>query len=488
MSKLTELESRFKSEFGGRVIAAVAGGLLTVILARLLGSDAYGLLYLSMSIFGLAGIISKAGIAASAGRYISEYKEKDPGQIHHIIKKSLFANLILILTVSFFFLIGGETLSNFLNNPELYPFLIIGSLFILGTALVKYTRLIAQGFGEISISATVEAINYSGRLIFSVAIVVVGYGALGAFIGYIIAAFISASVGFTMIYFQRYKPLAKSDQMEPGLLRRILEYNIPITFTKLSGRVDNEVDTILVGFFLNPVAVGYYVISKQIVQFVTVPATALGFSISPTYGSKKATDEIGSASRMFEKSLQYTVLLYLPAAAGVFLIADQAVELVFGSEYGGAVPILQVLAIYIVLQSITKITDYPLDYLGRAKERAIANGIATTANVGLNILLIPWIGVVGAAVATVITHSFYVTVKLYVVHDELNLNLRSIFSKLAITSGIVLCMSFVVWILSHHITGLTTMLAVVTAGVLVWATLAILTGLLDIRMVLKSLT
>ncbi len=65
-------------------------------------------------------------------------------------------------------------------------------------------------------------------------------------------------------------------------------------------------------------------------------------------------------------------MLYIPAAAGLILVSEPLIYIVFGEEYAGAVPVLQILGIYAVLQSVKVLTDNGLDFLGRARERAIA--------------------------------------------------------------------------------------------------------------------
>lgn len=488
MSLVSRLGAQFRVEFAGQIIAAIAGGLLTVLLARLLNPETYGLLFLALSILMIAQVFSKLGIAKSAARYISEYQEKNPGQIANIIERSLAANLVTIVTVSILFLFTHELIAVIVGEPDLTPLLVLGVLFIISESFMIYTRTVAQGFENIKLSATIYAIDRAGRLILAIGLVLLGYGAIGALLGYIVAGLLASVVGFVILYIHHYQSLYKEAEMEPRLFRRILEYNIPLTLTSLTGKIDTQVDTILVGFFLNPVAVSFYVISKQIVEFIEMPATALGFSMSPTYGKQKAGGELATAARMFETTLNHTILLYLPAAIGMFLVADPTVELVFGAEYAGAVPVLQVLSVYLVIHSITDIIDQPLDFLGRARDRAIAKSIASISNVGLNIWLIPLIGVVGAALATVITHSFYISVKLYIIYSELPLNLSRIKRDMLKVSGVASGMATIVLMLSRYITGPLTLTLVILTGILTWSVLSFVIGAIDYNTIVELLS
>ena len=488
MSLLSRLGSRFRAEFLGSVVATGVGALLVFVLARLLDPDGYGLLFLAISVISVVRIFSTLGIAKSAARYVAEYRERDPGQVPHVLDRSLLLNLATILIVSVAFLLANRPIVGLIGEPGLGPFLLLGTLYVVTGSLAVYARRIAQAFEEIELAATLTVIENGCRLVFGIGVVLLGFDALWVLGAFVLGAGLASATGFTVLYARHYRGAPRADRMEPGLFRRIVEYNVPLTVTGMTGKIDKDVDTILVGFFINPVAVGYYVLSKQIVQALGMPVRALGFSISPVYGKQKAAKRLDTAARVFETSFSYTLLLYVPAAAGVFFVASPAVELVFGTDYAGAVPVLQVLSAYLVLGAITKITDEPLDYLGRARERAIAKSIAASGNVALNVLLIPWIGVVGAAIATVITHSFYVSVKLWVVYTELPVRTYRMAKELAVVLAITVAMSLVVTAALPYVNGLLSLFLVVLLGAATWSALSLVSGVVDVGTVRRAIS
>jgi O-antigen/teichoic acid export membrane protein len=141
--------------------------------------------------------------------------------------------------------------------------------------------------------------------------------------------------------------------------------------------------------------------------------------------------------------------------------------------------VLQVLAGFVVLQAITNLTSDSLDYLGRARSRAIAKGGTAVANFGLNVLLIPAIGVVGAAIATVATHSVYVAVNLYIVHTELELNAGRIARTTGLVCGITGVMAVAVLLVTPLVSSLLMLFGAIAVGGITWAVLAVMSGLVD---------
>lgn len=487
MSLVSNLGNRFRVELVGSAFATAAGTILVFVLARLLDPSGYGLLFLAISVFSVAKIFSNLGIARSAARYVTEYREKDPAQIPHILLRSLVFNVATISVVAVVFFAANRPIAGVIEGPALQSFLLLGTLYIVFSSLSLYARHMAQGFEDIALAATISVLNQGTRLLSAVGLVLLGYGALGALGGFILGSALASAVGLGTLYVRYYRGAERADRMESGLSRQILEYNVPLTITGMTGKLDKNVDTILIGFFLNPVAVSYYTLSKQIIQATMMPARSLGFSISPTYGKQKASQQLDTAARMFETSLSYALLLYVPAATGIFFVASPAVELVFGADYAGAVPVLQVLSVYAVLNAITVLTDQPLDYLGRARERAIAKSVASGSNVLLNVLLIPLVGVVGAAIATVITHSFYVSVKLYLIHSELPLRIRDILLDTSYIITITLSMGVVLHVALPYVSGIASLAGVILLAVATWAVLSVLTGVMDYDMIRRAI-
>lgn len=487
MALASRLGDRFRAEFAGRVIGVVAGAILIVVLARLLEPDGYGLLFLAISILGVVQLFSKLGVAKSAARYISEYKETDPGQIPHILRFALFLNLATITVTCVVFYLFHVEIAILVGEIDLIPLLLLGILFIAFGTLTLFGRTILQGFEAIQASALLHATDRGTRVIFAVGFVLLGYGAVGALAGYIVATVVTSVGGLGYIYLREYRGQIRGS-IEQGLRRRISEYTIPLTATSTANVLDKRVDTILVGFFIGPVGVAYYTLGKQITQFVETPASALGFTISPTYGSLKANDEVDKASRLFETAFVNLLLIYIPVAVGLILVAEPTIQLFFGTEYLGAVPVLQVLAIYAALQSIGHIIDNGLDFLGHAKFRAIAKGVTGVMNVVLNIILIPLIGVVGAAIATVITASLYRLLNGYILYREFDFRLRWMIKKTTGICGIAVVMGTVVYALSSMVSGFSGLLFLMVTGSIIWMVLSILTGLLDYQKIISHLT
>jgi len=480
MNRENHIVHGFKATLVARAIYMLSSALLMFVLARyLLDPNEYGTLYWAIGVLAIIQLFADLGLSRSVARYLSEYRETDPGQVPYLLKTTVATKLVLISFVTYVLLLYHEWIATVLGEPEAVPFLAAGVLYLVAFSFSTFSQVAFQGFNHLGYSAIVQAISGAGRLLFAVGFVLAGLGALGAFFGYIVGYALAGVIGMGILYYGFYRRYDAADEYEDGLSRRLLEYSVPLTATQSANVIDKQIDIVLVGLFLNPAAVAFYTLSKQISDFVLAPAESLGFTISPNFGEQKAAGELEKARRIYETSLTNVLLLYIPAAVGLAIVAGPFLTMIFGTDYAAAVPVLQVLAGFVVLQAITNLTSDSLDYLGRARARAMAKGATAVANFGLNILLIPWIGVVGAAIATVATHTVYVAVNLYVVHTELDLNVV----RLARTTGLICAITGVMAVTVLLVTPLVSSLfmlgGAIALGAITWALLAVVSGLVD---------
>ncbi|WP_254862478.1 flippase [Halovivax gelatinilyticus] len=479
MRSLDHIVRGFTATLAARAIYMLSSALLMVLLARVfLDPGGYGLLFWTIGILAVVQLVADLGLGKSAARYVAEYGETDPGQIPHLLRHVVGYKLVIVTVVAGLLLVVASPLAEALGEPAAAPFLAAGVLFVAAKSFSVFAEIVFQGSNRLVYSATVRAIGGASRLVFAVAFVALGFGALGAFLGYAVGYVISAVFGLTAMYFLVYARYDPAPTIEDGLSRRLLEYSVPLTATRGANVLDKQIDIVLVGVFLNPAAVAFYTLAKQITDFVLAPAESLGFVISPNFGEDKAAGTVDRTRELYETALSNAMVLYVPAAVGLAIVAEPTITLVFGADYAGAAPVLQLLSLFVILQAITNLTSDGLDYLGRARERAIAKGGTSLANFGLNILLIPTIGVIGAAVATVLTHSIYVAVNLYVIHDELSLRVRSLAIDLARICSVSALMAATIVLLVPEITSVPLLALAVAVGGTAWAVLSVASGLI----------
>ena len=479
MSLSKRIARGVKATFGAELLRLAAQAGIILLLTRVfLGPEGYGLVFLAISVFSIATLLGTLGIPKSTAKFLAEYRERDDGQVRYILRTSLGFNAVTVVIVctAFFFL--ADTIADVYGEPALQSLLALGVVYIVLKVAHGYLLIAFQGLGKVPLTALTSTVSSVGHLSFITLFLGLGFGTVGALAGYVAGYAVAVLVGGFFLY-RVVSTYPRSDDPDSGLRRRILEYSLPLTASQGGNVLYKRVDTLMVGFFLTPVAVGFYELAKQVSTFVIAPADSLGFTIAPTFGENKSSEQLERAARVYEQSLKYVLLLYLPAVGGIVLLAEPGIQFIFGDEFSGAATVLQIFSVFVLFQAVDKITNDSLDYLGRATERAIGKGVTGMLNFGLNLALIPMIGVEGAALSTSICFGLMVLFNIYLMSQELVLDWVRIGRFTGGAIAITAVMVMIVYTLEPYVDGIASLFAVIAAGVLVWGIASVVSGFID---------
>jgi O-antigen/teichoic acid export membrane protein len=110
----------------------------------------------------------------------------------------------------------------------------------------------------------------------------------------------------------------------------------------------------------------------------------------------------------YQRALGSAVLFGIPAMAGLLWIAPGLTVLLFDREFIRAVPVLRILAVLVFLVCLSKIMSVCLLACKREGPWVRHQWKAALVNVVGNLALIPWLGIVGAALATLVAETLLV--------------------------------------------------------------------------------
>lgn len=472
------------ASFVASVLDKLANAALVVLLARfLLTPEEYGLLNFAIATLSVIAILATLGLPKSTARYANDYIELDEGQVPHVLATGARVVALTTVVVAIALVAFHQHLAAILGQPAAAPLLLVGAGYVFVRAAYKYVVGVFQGVNRVDLSAVTSALNGVSRVAFAVGFVALGLGAYGAFLGYIAGFALATLIGGTILLREVYWPIKPSPAMEDGLRRRLVEYAVPLTATRGANVLDKKVDIVLVGSLASLTAAAYYTVAKQLADFISMPAASFGYALSPILGEQTSASEAARAARLYERSLTYVLFCYIPACVGLVLVAGPTVRYIFGDAYAPAIPVVQVFSAFILVNAVNKITSDALDYMGRARARAIVKSTMAVSNAGLNVLLIPIFGAVGAAFATVLTYSIYTGTNVYVIHLELGLDWRRLAGRTMLVAGIAAVMGAIVWAALPLVGDLATLFVVVGIGGAVWAGLGYASGIYDVDQV-----
>jgi O-antigen/teichoic acid export membrane protein len=187
--------------------------------------------------------------------------------------------------------------------------------------------------------------------------------------------------------------------------------------TNAMGLLNYNFDAVLLGFLKGPTTVGFYTAAYK-------PVTvALALPITYFQGMFPALSRMYVESReafrsLAARSFRLSAIFALPLGVGGTLLAEPVIGLLFGAEYAEAARPLRILIWSAVIVTLRGSYRHPLNAAGKQQLDFRAAVVSSVLNVGLNILLIPKFGMMGAACATVIGDSAWLGMAIFFYQRE----------------------------------------------------------------------
>jgi len=186
------------------------------------------------------------------------------------------------------------------------------------------------------------------------------------------------------------------------LLKEMMAFGLPLALSNMVNLVLSISDKFIINFFTTLQNVGNYGLAfkiSNIVQLMVVNA----FMNSYTHVYYKSMSDADN-SRFFSRSLTYLVLFLSFVSLGLVLFIENVVNvLTFNNvDYHDSIPLIPVLTIGLIFGGIRSMFTLPLTKYKQTKTISIISVITGIINIGLNILLVPLWGSMGAAISTLV--------------------------------------------------------------------------------------
>lgn len=160
---------------------------------------------------------------------------------------------------------------------------------------------------------------------------------------------------------------------------------------------------LMLGFFSTYDQVSFYNQANHIAKAFLAVITSLSEIMVPkmSYYSKNLNWEI--INDLIKKSFSIVSFIAIPIAIGIIIIAPIFIPLFLGSNFEGSIRPLQIMSLITVIIGFNNITTVQI-LLGMGYDSLLLKSVLCGAgtNIILNILLIPWLGAIGAAISSVL--------------------------------------------------------------------------------------
>ena len=379
-----------------------------LLLARLLGVEAFGLVALANVFLSFMQIFLDQGFAQA----IIQKKEIEPEHLDTAFWTSVLMSSLFVLIVW----IGAYPFANFYGEPEVAPIVRWMSLSFLfgGISSVQSAILMRQ----------MKFKAFAARsLIATVACGVVGVGSA-------LAGFGVWSLVFKEIVFGATAALTlwSVGDWRPGFrfslshFQELFSFGINIIGFNILNFFNLRSDDMLIGYFLGSIALGYYSVAYRLLLIMIRLLTTVTTQVAlPAFS--QIQHDLGRIRKAFYKVTRYTSLVSFPAFLGLAVAAPEIIRFCFGEEWLPSVPVMRVLAFVGILESIEQFNAVLLLSMGKPLWRLAVQCLNTVANVVFFLIVVRW-GLVAIALALVIRGYLLAPISLLVVNKLIDIDFR----------------------------------------------------------------
>lgn len=160
--------------------------------------------------------------------------------------------------------------------------------------------------------------------------------------------------------------------------------------------LQNRSGTFILGRYVPPSDIGFYAQASEIADLATTDLVMpLNRVLVP--GFAQLADDSERAASAFLKALSGTLMVATPVSVGLALVAPEVVRLWLGEQWGGVVPLVQILAIFATTRAISAVAGSMLTVLGFYRFNAITGWIQAVLFVGGAIWMVQQAGTAGVA-------------------------------------------------------------------------------------------
>ncbi len=195
----------------GLVISTVISSIATIFIARLLGSDLYGLYGIVLISPTLIGVFRDWGITSAMVRYTAQFRSEDrASEVRSILVSGIIFEIALGMALSAIsFALSGYLATEMFHRPEITSLIQIASISILSQLdSSMQPQQHSQALEKMELNSIMLICQSIIKTAIMITLVVLGLGTSGAVLGYTVAMVIAGLIGLALVWTQ-YRNLPK---------------------------------------------------------------------------------------------------------------------------------------------------------------------------------------------------------------------------------------------------------------------------------------
>lgn len=380
--------------FAEKIVRVLIAFVVSIFVVRYLGPKNFGLLSYAMSFYGLFYAISVLGLEIITIRELVRNPDKRDDLLGSVFLLRMLGGVSTIIFIALTLYFSGES-----TNISILILIVSSSAIFQSFSVVDYYFR-----AEVKVKYSVYAFLSAVLIVAAIKIMLIVYEAQLIYFAIAFSIeFLFAAAGFLIVY--RFNKLRISRwKFNKEIAISLLKDSWPLILSGLVASVYMKIDQVMIKNILNSEEVGFYAAAVKLSEAWYFIPVALTNSLFPAIVNAKKVSKEFYNNRM-QKLYDILAWMAIAIALPVSIFSNDIIKIIFGNEFISAAPVL---AIYVWAGVAVFLSVVSGQYLVNENYTKVAffrTFIGMIFNVILNIILIPKYGIVGAAVATLISYS-----------------------------------------------------------------------------------
>ena len=406
------------------LVAGFLGYVVRAVLARNLGVEDFGLFNSVFAFLGLIGAFDSLGFDKALVKFIPEFRHRNRNDF---IKSSLIYVCAIMLLINIVIIAAVYLLSSYLSFHYFHSAKadIVLKILVIGFFIDSFASVLKfafQGFKELGYYSMIDVIRMALVLLVVYIGIKLNYGILGPAVAYTIAPLILLLI-FGWIFLRKVFPAFFESKfvLDKKMLKDVSKYSIFVTETTAAGLILYYTDILALTYFADLKSVGLYSVALPTARVLIYFTRALGGVVLPLTAELWVKEKKVLLKDGIELLYKYSFIAIVPIVFVMVAFSDLIISVFYGKNYLEASMSMKILSVGMMFTIFNGVNISFFSGIGKPKIGAIINYTAAVFNFVLNILLIPYLGILGAAMATTISYFAMMITGLYYTRRYINL-------------------------------------------------------------------
>ena len=388
-----------------QIITSICGFIWTILMARYLGVEQYGIFGFAVSLTGILCILFDFGIGIHSVRHIATDYDSAPKYLGNAIPlKGLFSifGFFVILIVLIVMKCNQLTIT-------------VTLLITIEQIIKKFVELMTstfQAFEKGKFQGISNTLLNVLTFIFILISIYTDLGLYGIAISYLLANLLALIYCYHVLTKHLTKPKYEFDK---EFCKMVTIAALPFAASVILSSIYYSIDMVMLTNIVGNYATGIYNATYKLISILMLFYGIYSAVIFPVMSKFFKNDE-SMLLTLYEKSIKYLLLAIIPIAIATVHYSTDIIHLIYGHQYDASSSVLSILIWTVCLLFISGAGNTLLNASYKEVTVTKIYAIAAVFNVVLNIILIPYLSYNGAAITTVLSDVLIVVIQSYVIY------------------------------------------------------------------------